>query len=210
MALNEIDRRQHQAFRFLHISLRDLLARLFPRWFPRPAAALPPAKGRAAPSPEPGPETLADPILLWIPARHALGVPSLDEDHRHLATLINQVYFAVVRNHGRSEAFELMDQLLLEARQHFLKEEAALREAGYPVLEAHLAEHERLLQEAASLSRQFHDGRISGISFPAYLKKWLLDHIETSDRPFAAWLRSRSGPLGEQNPPPRIPTGKEA
>ncbi|MBK8792736.1 MAG: hemerythrin family protein [Holophaga sp.] len=136
--------------------------------------------------PKPAPE---EPFVAWSSADFSVGVARFDQDHKRLADLLNRIHAALIQNRDRAQASQLMDELIQETRFHFFQEEAALKAASYPGLEAHAAEHQALLQEAADLHRQFQAGTISGLAFPNFLKNWFTTHIKESDRKYSAWLR---------------------
>lgn len=139
---------------------------------------------RSKPKPTP-----VEPFFPWIPADYSVGVTRLDQEHKRLADLVNEIHTALVLNRGRIQAAKLMEQLIQETRFHFSQEETALKAADYPALEPHMAEHRLLLQEADELLRQFQAGSISGMAFPTFLKNWLIGHIRDSDRKYSATLR---------------------
>ncbi len=141
---------------------------------------------------KPRPKPPADePFFPWLPGEYSVGVARLDQDHQFLAELLNQMHVALIQKRDRAQAVQLLDRFVQDVRRHFNAEEAALEEAGYPELEAHVAEHQLLLTEAADLLRQFQAGSISGLAFPNFLKHWLIGHIRDSDRKYAACLRRK-------------------
>lgn len=131
----------------------------------------------------------AEAFFIWTPADHAVGIARFDEDHRQLAKLLTRLHAALVDRRDRTAAAELMGLVIQEARAHFHREEAAMEEAGYPAMEAHIVEHQRLLLEAADLLRQFHAGAISALAFPTFIKNWLVGHIRETDRKYAPCMR---------------------
>jgi methyl-accepting chemotaxis protein/hemerythrin len=141
---------------------------------------------KSKPKPEP-----QEPFFAWRAADYSVGVTRFDEDHQHLADLLNRIHAALVQRRDRAEATQLLGRLLQEARDHFTKEEAALHATDYPEAEEHIAEHQLLLREGADLLRQFQAGSISGLAFPNFLKHWLIGHIKDSDRKYSAFLRRK-------------------
>lgn len=76
-----------------------------------------------------------------------IGVDFIDEDHRALLNIMQQVENAVKeKNFEQSE--NLLDVLINDAAMHFGKEEHYLKETKYPELEAHIAYHKQLLIKA--------------------------------------------------------------
>lgn len=141
------------------------------------------------PKPEPN-----DVFFVWIPAEHTVGVARFDQEHQHLAQLLNHVHSVLVKQRDRTQALKLMEQLISETRSHFHREEIALQDAEFGDFEAHQEEHRALLQEAEDLVRKFKAGNVSALALPTFLKNWLISHIKGSDRKYAACLR-RHEPL---------------
>ena len=131
----------------------------------------------------------AEPFFIWTPEVHSVGIARFDEDHRQLAKLLTRLHTALIEKRDRAMAADLMGLVITETRAHFNREELALEEAGYPALEGHIIEHQRLLMEAGDLLRQFNAGAISAMAFPTFIKNWLVVHIRETDRKYAACLR---------------------
>lgn len=133
-------------------------------------------------------ETPPEPFFDWAQADCAIGLPSVDQEHRELAQHMSEVY-AQVQGRDRTQALRALEALIQETRCHFRGEEDTLAKAGYPDLEAHAAEHEALLAQADDLLRQFKAGTLSALALPNLLKPWLIAHIRTSDRKYAVMLK---------------------
>lgn len=129
-------------------------------------------------------------FLPWTPA-HRIGISRFDLEHQHMAELVNQLHTLMVIKRDRVAADQLSDLLLQATRTHFASEEALLGELGYPSCEAHTLEHSKLIDELRDLQRQFKAGTISALAMPTFLRKWLLEHIETHDRKYVEFLRSK-------------------
>ena len=85
--------------------------------------------------------------LIWNKALHGIGIASLDEQHRQIVEQVNRVISAIEEGAGSEVMHELMDGLILLARQHFDFEERLMSEHGFPGLEAHAREHLGLLRK---------------------------------------------------------------
>lgn len=128
----------------------------------------------------------------WSDQDHGVGVPAFDQEHQALARKLNQVHEALKHKPDRAKALQIMEEMLQETRAHFVHEEQAMEAAGYADREAHAAEHAALLLEARDLIHQFKGGAISALSLPTFLRKWLIPHIQQSDRKYKAALRQAS------------------
>jgi len=116
---------------------------------------------------------------------HTLGVPLMDEQHKHLATLINRLGEELKAGHETEHLSESLGKLIEAARAHFADEERLLAEAGLGSAR-HKAEYRRLLEELRSQTHKL-DSRSMALTM-RYLKSWLLHHIESMDKPHARRL----------------------
>ena len=151
-------------------------------------------KPKPKPEEPPPPKPVANrPFFPWAPAELSVGVAAIDKDHKHLADLINQVHAALILERDRAHAAKIMEELLLDIRGHFFRDEQAMEETGYPDMDAHAAEHFLLLKEAKELARQLYAGTLSALVFPTFLRTWFIGHTKGSDRRYGDWKRE-TGP----------------
>lgn len=124
---------------------------------------------------------------------YATEVESIDNDHKKLVELINQLYEA--RRQG--EADQLLKRLFAElnayCNEHFKREEDEMERLGYPEREAHQQEHQQLMQQTATLQSQLESGEdsLSNETFK-FLRHWLLDHIVEVDKKFGAYSLTKT------------------
>jgi hemerythrin-like metal-binding protein len=136
--------------------------------------------------PQPPPEV----FLLWT-SDLKIGIKQFDLEHQQMGVLINQLHTLMVIKRDRMGANQLGDMLLQATRTHFAHEETLLSEHHFPECEVHFQEHSTLIAELQDLQRQFKAGTLSALAMPTFLKKWLLDHIQNTDRKYVAYLRSK-------------------
>lgn len=108
--------------------------------------------------------------------RFAVGVPSLDKDHRDLVDLINMAC-AAWADRKQDDLQQVLQKLLALAAQHFEREEEILRGVpGYLALKTHAGEHRnRLAQLRQILDSLGHDGTEAAVaSLPDALVDWFL------------------------------------
>ncbi|MBI3200924.1 MAG: bacteriohemerythrin [Myxococcales bacterium] len=113
------------------------------------------------------------------------GVREIDDQHRALVRLINQLDEA--RSSGSSEcsAAEVFDRLSDYVRYHFTAEERALLERGLPedALRAHQAQHDQFVHRVQRLgSLQRTRTFVASEELMGFLVSWLTDHILRRDR----------------------------
>ncbi len=130
----------------------------------------------------------------WTPGL-AVGVESMDAQHRRLFEQLNQLIAAVRAGRGAAEVGRTMDFLDSYVREHFADEERLLAEAGYPGLEAHHRMHAGFTAELetvrAGLSADDSDREALAERLHLSMRDWLLRHIRVEDRAYGAFLRAR-------------------
>jgi hemerythrin len=122
-----------------------------------------------------------------------------NEDHHAEARLLNEAIEAVeAYRDGRFSAEDVlqrMEALRLLEREHFAREEAAMRGSGYPAYALHKEEHDRVLADRRFEAERFRLGRGAG-RLLAYLTEavpvWLLGHIQTMDLHAARFVAARA------------------
>lgn len=120
----------------------------------------------------------------WIEWNDSLsiGIDAIDEHHRYLLDLINDL-FEVVRNQRDSvKAAKLIEATLAYAQVHFRAEEKMMRHFGYKEAQKHELQHHSFEAQ----TREFHDDmRVNPLAaqFDAliYLRDWLVRHICVED-----------------------------
>lgn len=121
-----------------------------------------------------------------------VGVRALDDQHGILMDTLNELRLALVRGQGHEQVSEILERLIALTRMHFVSEERLLEHYGYPDLEAHRAEHERLLvglRESALRSQ--HAEAVALRPLLRFLRSWYEDHIEGADQQYGRWLNER-------------------
>lgn len=114
----------------------------------------------------------------------------IDEHHRHLFSLVNELHVAILARKGRAEAEMALEWLVAHSQEHFAAEERLMQAGGYPRCQAHKEEHDRLLRQLGELERKFRQSR-SGVApdMLAFLvRDWLAGHILGMDKEYALSL----------------------
>lgn len=123
-----------------------------------------------------------------------LPVEFMNRDHLDAVEMANAL--DEILDEGEVEAItEALEDLVEHTREHFLREEDAMREVGFPAYPMHKAEHDRVLGEIDDVLAQWtRSGDREELAswlrggFPS----WLIDHIQTMDTVTAAFL-ARAG-----------------
>lgn len=126
-------------------------------------------------------------LLKWKP-EYELGIEDLDAEHRQLVNIINEAA-AAIEMKKESLLEPILNQLFEYARVHFSHEEARMAEVGFPDLETHSAEHREFFQQVSDLYSRFLAGspEVAG-ELTAFLRVWLVNHIQGEDRTYVPYL----------------------
>jgi hemerythrin len=125
-------------------------------------------------------------------------VEEIDNQHRRLFDLVNDIYDMMRLGRGQSSLVEAMNELYEYTRFHFGTEEKFMVETEYGSKEAHIAEHARLMDQINNLRIEVRDGRIVlSMNEMYFLKDWLLVHFQGPDKGLAHHLITRALPLIE-------------
>ena len=115
----------------------------------------------------------------------------LDEQHKKLIELINLLHDQMKMGKGRESLNRVLTQLEEYTRTHFSCEEQWMERAGFSGLESHRKEHESLTRQVKELTEQHRAGKISlSLEVMLFLKDWLINHIQKSDKQYVSALNS--------------------
>jgi len=139
-------------------------------------------------------------FMQWSPDM-SVGLSELDEDHRFLIKIINDLSDAAAME-KKTQKREVLRQSLRGLQRyaefHFAREEAVMRACGYDSLARHQAEHRRFTDKMAAISQRFDDAKVDSgggalaqvdAELLVYLKDWLTHHIMVVDMGYKPLLR---------------------
>jgi hemerythrin-like metal-binding protein len=129
--------------------------------------------------------------LSWCD-KYAVGVEAIDDEHKELFEAVRGLELAMARFAEPAEMGVLLNKLSAATAKHFADEEAMMREAKYPGLALHAANHQRLMEKVeACAARHSRSGATVNQHALNFLRDWLLHHIENDDARLGAWLKER-------------------
>lgn len=113
----------------------------------------------------------------------SIGIPEIDEQHKVLVELLNNLHSAIVHRKAKDEIGETLDHLIEYTRVHFATEESVMNLFKYPEFEEHRKEHQKLIDEVADLKQRYDAGTQNlTMELLHFLKTWLQNHIIYSDK----------------------------
>jgi hemerythrin-like metal-binding protein len=120
----------------------------------------------------------------WIPWNDALntGIDVVDEHHRYLIMLINDLYVAVNESYGCRKVVRTLKSLEHYSTIHFREEERMMREYSYRRLGKHIHQHDIFRDNIAKSRADLKTNPLTlGYETLFYLRSWLTNHIMKED-----------------------------
>lgn len=136
---------------------------------PKKALTLPPLPPRAS---------------TWVEWDESLsvGIDAIDEQHRYLVDLINDLYDVVSQKSGAREVARLIKATDAYAKVHFRSEEQMMQHHGYPGLHQQVQQHHAFEAKIREFYEELHDNPlVAQFDVLSYLRNWLIHHIRVED-----------------------------
>ena len=133
------------------------------------------------------------PFMAWND-RLVLGIDEIDNDHRKLVEMINELFDGIQAGRGRAAQLGILQRLVDYTRYHFAREETLFAENGSPRAQAHKKEHDALVAVVQKAQAEYvESGTVApSLEMMVILKDWLFDHILGSDQRDAAYLTHKA------------------
>jgi len=130
-------------------------------------------------------------IINWS-QEYSVGVVELDNHHKRLISMINELYFAMSNDRGQQVVNDIIQEMHEYAKMHFAVEEGFMRKYEYLGSFQHFREHERFIEKAQEMSQRCADGEFV-ISFEViqFLSDWLKSHIRESDMEYVPVFKKK-------------------
>lgn len=132
------------------------------------------------------------PLMTWTD-KLSVGVGVLDEDHKRLVGLVNELYDAMQAGRGKDVLGRTLNSLVQYTKMHFAREESFFSRTAYPAAEAHRKEHENLTRQVLDVQQKYNAGQTVTLSLDVlqFLKSWLIQHIQGSDQKYRSHLNGK-------------------
>lgn len=129
-------------------------------------------------------------IFEWK-SEYDTGVEEIDNQHKVLVSLINELSGLVGDNFDRGAAEDVFNKLKNYTVFHFATEESLMAQYHYAErdLHAHLLQHRQFEEEIASVQHDFSQISIEDCNvILSYLTNWLINHICKVDKRFSSFI----------------------
>lgn len=130
-------------------------------------------------------------LLTWKD-EFSTGVAQFDNEHKRLIAMINELHAAMLASRSQEVVQDVLRKLVQYTQIHFKHEEDALARAHYPQTAQHKAQHDKLTAQVMEFVKS--DRGVNAhlsIDVLKFLKAWLLEHIEKSDKAYGDFLNAK-------------------
>ena len=129
-------------------------------------------------------------LLKWKDA-YTMGEDKIDEQHKGLFNLSNEIYNLVEAGVDEAEIFrELFIALNDYTVEHFIYEEMYMQSQSYPALKEHIEQHIEFSQKLKKLALGINkDSHIKDIG--DFVTTWLLQHVLDEDMKYKNFVDSK-------------------
>lgn len=122
----------------------------------------------------------------------SVGSETIDEEHKTLIGVVNQLHEAIEKGSDRRTIGDLLGRLAEFVAIHFAEEEQIMRRVRYPGIDQHIQHHGALLDQLGELFHQFEVGNIDVTPRTTeFLSDWVLIHLKSQDRELGNYLNQR-------------------
>ena len=129
------------------------------------------------------------PLLEWNPGL-SVEVASMDDEHRQLITLVNNLNEAMKQGRAKEEMDRVFGELARYTQVHFASEERFMAQVGYPHLAQHQKEHAELMNAVSAFKKDYDAGKaLISVKLMGFLRDWIRNHIQQSDHKYGVWAR---------------------
>jgi hemerythrin-like metal-binding protein len=123
---------------------------------------------------------------------YSVGIAEIDEQHKRLVGLVNDLHDAMSVGKGRTVLSTVLTELVEYTAYHFQTEERLFEQFDYPDRAEHKRLHDELTAKAVQLKKSHDEGnQMITIEVMVFLSDWLKVHILQEDKQYSAFLISR-------------------
>ena len=133
-------------------------------------------------------------VLTWN-EQLSVGIAELDQQHKQLAEMVNDLYDGVGGRRDETVLQRLLHEMIALAGVHFQTEEWYMRSYGFDGYDRHKGEHAALMAKVHDLKSRIDSGQARITSdVVMFLRNWLQGHILGEDMNYAIFLARQGIP----------------
>ncbi len=131
------------------------------------------------------------PTLSWSNSL-SVGNQTMDDDHKRLFQLFNKLTTAMREGRAKSVVLPVLDELIDYTAVHFHREEEMMAAAKYQGLAEQQRQHAGFVNKVKEARDRYRgdSSNTQAIETMEFVKAWLIEHIQKSDRAYAPYLKN--------------------
>lgn len=123
---------------------------------------------------------------------YSVGIQVIDDDHKKLMQLINNLQSAVLYPTDASFERAALDELVAYTKYHFQREEELMQQYEYPDFAEHKKQHDAMIAKVAGYLEAYEKDREGTVKeLTVILKDWLIKHISGTDQEYSGYLHEK-------------------
>jgi len=122
----------------------------------------------------------------------SVGVKVIDDQHKELLELVNDMYNHIVGDEKAEKAFfkKIVKKTVNYIKVHFSTEEKILKAVKFQGYAEHKRAHDSFIFKVIENVRDYEDGkRVTLTSITHFLKDWILTHIAIEDKQYFEYFK---------------------
>jgi len=123
---------------------------------------------------------------------YSVGVKTMDDQHKKLIGMINQLHDAMKEGKGSSEIGSVLSGLSDYTKYHFTAEEKLLQENNYPMLLIQENRHKEFITKLDEFQKDVSSKNLAiSLKVRDFLRDWLINHISGEDKKYMKYLNDK-------------------
>ncbi|MBE9466735.1 MAG: bacteriohemerythrin [Bacteroidetes bacterium] len=130
-------------------------------------------------------EILKEKLLVEWKNDLVIGIDELDQQHKKLVDIANQLFVAFKKEKGKKEIKEIIKGLSDYASYHFSTEENYFNKFSFSDTKSHINEHQVFIKEIINFQNDFNKGKVRFLDdFMTFVKSWIVNHFTNVDKKY--------------------------
>ena len=132
-------------------------------------------------------------VLIEWKDEYSVGIEKIDDQHKTLIEMINDLNEAMLNRIGQETAGEIIESLIYYTDSHFRTEEELFDNFSYPDSASHKKEHSDFVKKVSDFRKDHESGKIGlSVYIIEFLSTWLKNHITGTDMKYASFFEGKN------------------
>jgi hemerythrin-like metal-binding protein len=127
-------------------------------------------------------------LITWS-GKYSVGVKNLDDQHKEVINLLNELHAAMLKGQAQSVAGVLLPKIQRHAKEHFSTEERLMESTKFSGLAEHRAEHQALVAKIDEfVARHKRGDSTVYLELLNFMRNWMTHHMQKVDQKYTGWM----------------------